>query len=142
MRAFRAAGIAMALGLALACGGDGVSSDENGNPVVDNSMISLAGTVYASATTGVGCSPACSYGAPLFGAKVTTSLDGATATTDTAGRFTLVTTTRSATGCMSYTVTITAQGYTTYKVTGAWGNHADGKSFSMAPPLPTAVASC
>lgn len=150
MRSLRAAGFALAVGLCcLACGSDGVSSDDpgaspGGGGGGDSSMISLAGTVYGNANTGVGCSPACSYANPIPGAQITVSLDGTSVRTDASGKFSLVTKTRASSTCLEYTVTIAAQGYTTYQMSAAWGNHADGKIFALAPPLPnqTQVQHC
>ena len=148
MRAYRAVGLAAALcWLSLGCGGDGVTGNEEENPAggggggTDTTPISVEGIVYAKVNTGTGCPSGC-FTEPLPGAQVSTSLDGSSVTTDSAGRFRLVTTTQSRSNCTEYAVVITAQGYAPYRVTGAWGNHPQGRSFALFPPMPTAVARC
>jgi hypothetical protein len=143
MRALKAATIAITVGLmTVACGGsDGTSPDNGGDGggggqnVAD--MITLKGIVYGQANTGSGCNPACSFVNPLPGAEVGTSLDGVKITTDSQGRFTLTTQTKSFSKCTEFMVNITAIGYTPYHVAGAWGNHSE-RNFALAPPIPAA----
>ena len=81
---------------------------------------------------------------PVVGAVVTTSLDGSTATTDSQGRFHLVTNTIVKRGeCRDYTITITAAGLPTYSVRGNWGSGVvAGQTFSLSPPGPAMIPSC
>jgi hypothetical protein len=124
-----------ALFLALFAGVCGVGPDD------DKGMLGMEGQVFATATFGGGTS---TYGLPVAGAVVSTSLDATTATTDASGSFRLVTTTPNANvpECMRWTLTITAAGHPTYSLNAAWGP-SDAKppaqKFSLSPPSPTAL---
>ena len=90
------------------------------------------------------------YLEPAAGATVSTTLDGATATTDGAGNFDLTTTLPRSriTECLTYTITITAAGLPTYTVNtrGFSGNQQAGSQnrqlFSISPPSPTFMGGC
>jgi hypothetical protein len=125
-------------------------------------FIVISGLVYARAIFGLeatcpsggvritlGTGATC-YLEPLAGATVSTTLDGATATTDGAGNFDLTTTLpRSRIDeCLTYTITITAPGLPTYTVNtrGFSGNQQEGSQsrqlFSISPPSPTMMGGC
>jgi hypothetical protein len=128
----------------------------------EKGFIVISGLVYARAIFGLEatCPPggvritmgtgATCYLDPLAGARVSTTLDGATATTDGAGNFDLTTTIpRSKIDeCMTYTITITAAGLPTYTVntSGFSGNQSEGsqsrQTFSISPPSPTFMGGC
>lgn len=107
----------------------------------------LSGTVFATLSFGgpVGVGGVTTFGPPVVGAIVSTSIDSTTATTDAMGRFTLVTATRKSDfdGCRPYTITITAAGFPTFNETRAWGTGtASGEQqfrqeYSLSPPYPT-----
>jgi hypothetical protein len=90
------------------------------------------------------------YIQPVGGATVSTSLDGATATTDGAGNFDLTTTLpRSRIDeCLTYTITIAAAGHPTFTVNtrGFSGNQNEGSQnrqlFTLSPPTPTMMGGC
>ena len=143
-----------------AAAGGVVAAQQTGLIGGDSGFIKILGLVYARATFGVeattcngvrgsgGTSMTC-YLEPLGGAVVSTSLDGATATTDGAGNFDLTTTLpRSRIDeCISYTITITAAGLPTYTVnTRGFSGNAQGnehrQSFSISPPSPTIMGGC
>ncbi len=125
-------------------------------------FIVISGQVYARAIFGLEApcpspgvrttqgSGATCYLEPLAGATVSTTLDGATATTDGAGNFDLTTTLpRSKIDeCLTYTITIAALGHPTYTVntSGFSGNEQEGSQhrilFSISPPSPTFMGGC
>jgi hypothetical protein len=99
-------------------------------------MVGIEGQVFATATFSGGNT---TYGAPVGGAVVSTSLDATTATTNSSGSLRLVTTTLRAnvSDCMRRTVTITAAGHPTYSVDGAWGPSEaapPAQKLSLSPP--------
>ena len=105
-------------------------------------FIAIAGVVFATATFGNGST---TFGPPVAGATVSTSLDSTTTTTNSSGEYVLVTNTEKTKddGCRVYTVTVTAPGHPTYSVTGAWGTGTVDSLFrqqiSLSPPSPTTV---
>lgn len=153
MRTFRVGIAAALISLALGCGdnatgvdgggdgdGGGIGGGNDYDPS-DNTPVSLEGTVYANVVVNSDCPNGC-FSNPLPGAQVSTSLDGMSVTTGANGRFSLVTATQSHGTCAEWTVTITAQAYAPFVVTGAWGNHAKELSFGLFPPFPTAINGC
>jgi hypothetical protein len=122
-------------------------------------FVHILGQVYATAVFGPGpcngvrgeggASNTC-YLNPVSGATVSTSLDGATTSTDTAGNFDLTTTIpRSKIGdCMTYTLAITAAGHPNYSinVSGFSGNEQPGTEhrqlFALSPPTPNFMGGC
>ena len=152
MRVFRSVALAAMLAcVTFACGGDPTGTEEpglndGGNPGGTPGgtyvgPIFISGTVYANVTQNASCPNGC-FSNPLPGAQISTSLDGSTVTTDSAGRFRLITTVAAGTRCQEYTVTITAQGYAPYRVSGAWGFNSENRSFALFPQAPTQVARC
>lgn len=144
MRTFRALAFAAALSVSfLACEGDGPTAADDADPSNDGTAgggtgpayVTISGTIYAN-------SDASGFTNPVPNAEVRTSLDTAMATTDTAGRFTLVTTTAVPSRCTEYTLIVTAFGYAPYQVTGNWGSKAEGKTISLFPQAPTQIARC
>jgi hypothetical protein len=125
--------------------------------------IVLKGQVFANAVFGAPAS-ACPSGIyeasgggstcylnPLSGATVSTTLDGHTATTDTAGNFDLETTVpwSEIDTCKTYTLTIAAAGHPTYVITtgGFSGNESGASSvsrqkFVMSPMTPSFMGGC
>jgi hypothetical protein len=82
---------------------------------------------------------------PVAGAVVSTSIDGATATTDGGGNFSLITGAPKADfeECSVYTITITASGHPTYSLNAPWGvgNSLPGRiKFALSPPWPDRLA--
>jgi len=74
---------------------------------------------------------------PVAGATISTSLDGATTTTNGSGAFDLKTNTPTSTG-ICFTLTIRASGLPTYSSTGWRGNVSTGPVvYIMQPPFPT-----
>ncbi|MBI4265733.1 MAG: hypothetical protein HY657_15265 [Acidobacteria bacterium] len=118
---------------AAACGIFGVGPDED-------EFVRVTGRVFATATFRNGTTD---HQNPVAGAIVSTSLDSATATTDSGGNFDLRTQTPASRvgDCGTYTVTITAAGHPTYSVTGAWGAATGGgnQQFVLSPPTPSIV---
>ena len=126
----------------------------------DPGFIRILGTVYARGNFGDRASPcsgiyeqigtgATCYLEPLPGAVVSTSLDGATATTGADGNFDLITTISRdhIDECRNYTVTITAAGHPTYSVpwSGFSGNRQGNEHrqrFILSPPTPSFVMGC
>ena len=106
------------------------------------STVSFQGACMISA--GVPSAPIECYSGPVAGAVTSTSIDTATATTDSAGRFLLTTNTPKANfgGCTPYTLTITAAGHPTYSVTGPHGTGGGRQLFSLSPPTPSFVGNC
>ena len=138
--------------LIASCGGGGTGpspSDANSGPVI------LSGQVFSTVNyvgtckiqPGVPSAPSECYSNPVAGAVVSTSIDAVTATTDAAGRFLLMTNTskESFGGCQPYTLTITAAGHPTYKVTGLHGINGGiaaqlyKQLYSLSPPEPSIV---
>ncbi len=73
-------------------------------------------------------------GDPISGAVVSTSLDAATATTNSQGKFVLQTTSLEETyGDTQYTITVTATGYTTSSSAWFWGSYPYNQEFWLAP---------
>ena len=72
-------------------------------------------------------------GAPIAGAVVGTSLDGATAVTAADGSFFLITQTQNNNGSLVYTITVTKQGYQTYSSSGSWGDEPRNQTISLNP---------
>lgn len=114
----------------------------------DPEFISISGVVFSTATFGSpGGGPGTTFGPPVVGGIVSTSLDSTTITTDSGGRFLLHTTTEKTKddGCRVYTITITAPGLPTYSVTGAHGTStAEGdqlyrQQYALSPPTPSSV---
>lgn len=121
--------------------------------------IVLKGQVFANAMFGApasacpsgiwestGGSGSTCYLNPLSGATASTTLDGNTATTDTAGNFDLETTVpwSEIESCKTYTLTIAAAGHPTYVITtsGFSGNKSGASSvgrqkFVMSPMTPS-----
>ena len=126
--------------------------------------IVLKGQVYATAVFGRPASECASgvydtFGAgsstcylnPVSGATASTSLDGNTATTDTAGNFDLETTVPwdEIDSCKAYTLTITAAGHPTYAIntSGFSGNKSGASSvnrqkFVLSPMTPSFMGGC
>jgi hypothetical protein len=107
----------------------------------DTSTVTIEGQVYRTCVNSSTTAGPCTNVDPVAGATVSTSLDSATATTDTSGQFNLVTKTGPAKdyGCKSYTLTITATGHPTYSLTGIWGSNPKGQVFTLSPPAPSVV---
>ena len=68
---------------------------------------------------------------PIQGAVVSTSLDSQTAVTDANGYFFLQTNTPADYCCTAYTITITADGYSTFSQADIWGNHPSNLEFYL-----------
>lgn len=133
--------------LIASCGGGGTG------PSPDDSnlgFVSKSGQVFSSVSSvgpckiapGVPSAPIECYSNPVAAAVVSTSIDSATATTDAAGRFLLVTNMSKERfrGCQSYTLTITAAGHPTYNVTGPHGTDGGIPAlYSLSPPEPSIV---
>jgi hypothetical protein len=86
-------------------------------------MIAIQGHVLTQGTS-----------APIAGAVVGTSLDGATAVTDSGGSFFLITQTPSTgNGTLVYTITVTKSGYQTYSSSGSWGDEPRGQTILLNP---------
>jgi hypothetical protein len=154
---------AMTIGLiGAAAAGGAVIATQTGLIGGESGFIVISGLVYARALFGLettcpsggvriaqGTGATC-YLEPLAGATVSTTLDGATATTDGAGNFDLTTTLpRSRIDeCLTYTITIAAAGHPTYTVStrGFSGNQQEGSQhrqlFSLSPPSPTIMGGC
>lgn len=134
MRTFRAMAFAAALSVStLACEGD--DGPTAADAATGASYVTISGTVYANSDAG-------GFTNPVPNAEIRTSLDNAMTTTDTAGRFTLVTTTPAPARCTEYALIITAFGYAPYQVTGNWGTKAEGKTISLFPQVPTQISRC
>lgn len=133
-----------------AVGGGVVAAEKTGLIGGDGTgdVISISGVVFARASFGQGGSTA--FSDPVSGAVVSTSLDAATTTTDSAGRFLLHTTTpkQKGDGCRVFTVTIMAAGLPTYSVTGSHGTGGGQgdqlyrQQFSLSPTIPDFVGVC
>ena len=139
-----------------AVAGGAVAAQQTGLIGGEQGFIVISGLVYARAVFGLeapcsggvrvtqGTGATC-YLEPLAGAIVSTTLDGATTTTDGAGNFDLTTTIPRSQirECRTYTITITAAGLPTYTVStrGFSGNQQAGSQhrqlFSISPPSPT-----
>lgn len=133
---------------AVAAGG-AVAATQTGILGGSKEFISISGVVFATATFGGpgGVGGGTTFGPPVVGATVSTSLDSATTTTDSSGRFLLHTNTEHTKddGCRVYTITITAPGLPTYSVTGAHGtgtasdNQLYKQQYALSPPTPSSV---
>lgn len=121
-------------------------------------FVSVSGQVFSNVSfvgpcmiaPGVSAAPIECYSGPVAGAVVSTSIDTVTATTDATGRFVLRTNMPSESfgGCQPYTLTITAAGHPTYRVTGPHGTGGESagqlykQSYSLSPPTPSIVRTC
>jgi hypothetical protein len=84
------------------------------------------------------------YGPPAVGARVSTSLDSTTTTTDASGRFDLVTQTRLAnSACTPFALIINAAGQPTFNVSASWAGNNGREEFtiSLSPPMPAPFVS-
>jgi hypothetical protein len=70
---------------------------------------------------------------PIAGATVSTTLDGATAVTDSNGKFFLQTSVTSSSFNMSYGVTVTKTGFNTFSQNTSWGDRPRNLSISLNP---------
>lgn len=145
-----------------AVAGGAVAAQQAGLIGGEKGFIVISGTVYARATFGVEALASCSglritqgtgatcYLEPASGATVSTTLDGATATTDGAGNFDLTTTLERSRieEKLTYTLRITFPGLPAYTVNtcGFSGNQNAGSQnrqlFSISPPSPTIMGNC
>ena len=129
--------LTLAATLILGCACGGTDLDEGDDQ--DRDPIRISGFVHewiqqqGSALT---------YGPPVAGATVSTSLDAQTATTDASGAFTLQTvTTKPVEGCFEYTISVSAPGRPTFSVTGDWGENVVGARIALSANTPM-VAHC
>lgn len=79
------------------------------------------------------------YGPPVVGARASSSLDSATATTNANGVFELRTNTPYQPAGQCFTLTISAPGFATYRTPG-WksnGQSNDVQKISLSPPMPS-----
>lgn len=155
---FSSAGVVAAAGSTATAAGGGAAASSGGGGLGTGAIVggvaavAAAGAVVAVKARGESGNPVEIEGQvfarngsnPVVGAVVTTSLDGSTATTDSQGRFHLVTNTIVKRGeCRDYTITITAAGLPTYSVRGNWGSGVvAGQTFSLSPPGPAMIPSC
>lgn len=142
-----------------AVAGGAVAATQTGLLGAADGNIIIKGKVHARATFGAaecagtrgtgGVSNTC-YLEPLTGAVVSTTLDGATTTTDTAGNFDLRTTLplSQITECRTYTLTITASGHPAFSISvrGFSGNTKNEdagsrENFALSPTTPMSMGS-
>ena len=117
------AGVGLALLSILAVGCGKITGTDS------KSAVEVAGTVYTSwpldSDHPIG---------PVAGAIVSSSLDGATSTTDANGKFDLKTTTVLSGNCVPYTVTISSGGSVVFTLAAAWGASAVNEQIILFPP--------
>ena len=151
------------IGGVAAAGGVGAAYATGVIGTADGGIV-LKGQVYATALFG-GQASACPSGVfetfgsgsstcylnPVSGATVSTTLDGNTTTTDTAGNFDLETTLpwSDIDSCKTYTLTIAAAGHPTYVITtGGFSGNTSGASsvsrqkFVLSPMTPSFMGGC
>ena len=136
-----------------AAAGGAIALTQTGVIGGNDAFVTIKGVVYDTVRFGGVCTlpaggnandtqaPRECYGNAVVGAVVSTTLDSTTATTDSSGNFTLVTTKKeSDMKCdQPYTLTITAAGLPTYSipVTGfASSNSSHVQQFAFTPPTP------
>lgn len=152
---------AMTIGIiGAAAGGAAVVATQTDIFGGNDGFIRLLGQVYANIQFGltaatcpgvletIGTGTSC-YTQPVTGATVSTTLDSATATTDTAGNFDLTTTLPRSkiNDCISYTITIRAAGLPTYTLsTSGFSGNKQGNEhrqiFALSPPTPSFMGGC
>lgn len=115
----------------------GTSAPSNEQVIRVSGKLKIRGRIYGHVRQG-GLN-ADAYLSPVAGALISTSLDGATTTTDVSGDFELHTNQPAGGfGCRPFTLTVTAAGYPTYSRFGPWGGGTPwkmGLTWDISDPI-------